>query len=61
MFGCNANVRPAKPNLKKSDDRSHKMMYLGVEEGCKAHRLYDAQHNRIVVSRDVVFVECVRF
>jgi hypothetical protein len=60
VFGCNANVRPAKPSLKKLDDRSRKMMYLGVEEGYKAHRLYDAQHNRIVVSRDVVF-ECVRF
>jgi len=37
------------------------MMYLGVEEGSKAHRLYDAQNNKISVSRDVVFEENVKF
>jgi len=37
------------------------MMYLGVEEGSKAHRLYDAQNNKIAVSRDVVFEENVKF
>lgn len=61
VFGCNANVRPIVPYLKKLDDRSQKMMYLDVEEGSKAHRLYDAQNNKIVVSRDVVFEESVRF
>jgi transposase InsO family protein len=55
VFGCTAHVRTAGPHLKKLEDRSHKMMYLGTDEGCKAHRLYDPHHNRIVVSRDVVF------
>lgn len=49
------------PHLKKLDDRSHQMVYLGVEEGRKAHRLYDPKHNRIVVSRDVVFEENVKW
>jgi hypothetical protein len=33
------------------------MVYIGVEDGIKAHRLYDPQSRRIVVSRDVVFEE----
>jgi hypothetical protein len=61
VFGCTANVKNAVPHLKKLDVRSHKMIYLGVEEGCKAHRLYDPQHNKIVVSRDVIFEEDVKW
>jgi hypothetical protein len=33
------------------------MVYLGVEEGSKAHRLFNPQTKKIVVSRDVVFEE----
>lgn len=32
-------------------------MYFGAEEGSKAHRLYDPDSNRIIVSRDVIFEE----
>jgi transposase InsO family protein len=61
VFGCTANVRNAAPHLKKLDVRSHKMIYLGVEIGCKAHRLYDPKHNKIVVSKDVIFEENVKW
>jgi hypothetical protein len=57
VFGSKAHVRPAAPHLKKLDDRSVPMVYFGVEDGSKAHRLYDPQSKRIVVSRDVVFEE----
>jgi hypothetical protein len=43
--------------LKKLDDRSVGMVYFGVEEGSKAHRLYNPQTKKIVVSRDVIFEE----
>ena len=33
------------------------MVYFGVEDETKAHRLYDPQHEKIYVSRDVVFEE----
>ena len=59
VFGCRANVRPAVPHLKKLDDRSVGMVYFGVEEGSKAHRLYNPQTKKIVVSRDVIFEEAV--
>ena len=59
VFGCKAHVRPATPHLKKLDDRSVPMVYFGVEEGSKAHRLYNPQTKKIVVSRDVIFEESV--
>ncbi|KAG6528125.1 hypothetical protein ZIOFF_010274 [Zingiber officinale] len=38
VFGCVAYVKNTAPDLKKLDDRSSPMVYLGVEEGYKAHR-----------------------
>lgn len=57
VFGCTAHVRSAAPHLKKLDDRSYPMIYLGVEEGSKAHKLFNPKTKKIVVSRDVVFEE----
>lgn len=34
---------------------------LGVDEGCKAHRMYDPVKRKIVVSRDVIFEESVQW
>jgi len=59
VFGCKAHVRTAKAHLSKLEDRSTPMVYFGVEEGSKAHRLYNPQTRKIVVSRDVVFEENV--
>ncbi|KAL8116754.1 hypothetical protein AgCh_023059 [Apium graveolens] len=44
-------------NLKKLDDRSRTVVYLGKEPGAKAYRLLDPDTKRIYVSRDVVFEE----
>jgi hypothetical protein len=57
VFGCICHAKVAVPHLKKLDDRSKQLVYFGVEEGSKAHRLYDPENNKIVVSRDVVFEE----
>ncbi|KAG6501588.1 hypothetical protein ZIOFF_041471 [Zingiber officinale] len=57
VFGCVAYVKNTTPHLKKLDDRSSPMVYLGVEEGCKAYRLFDPRHDKLQVSRDVVFQE----
>jgi hypothetical protein len=45
--------------MKKLDERSVGMVYFGVEEGSKAHRLYNPHTKKIVVSRDVIFEEVV--
>ncbi|KAG6477232.1 hypothetical protein ZIOFF_066484 [Zingiber officinale] len=57
VFNCVAYVKNTAPHLKKPDDRSSPMVYLGVEEGCKAHRLFDPRHGKLQVSRDVMFRE----
>ncbi|KAG6493064.1 hypothetical protein ZIOFF_048038 [Zingiber officinale] len=57
VFGCVAYVKNTTPHLKKLDDRNSPMVYLGVEEGCKAHRLFDPRHGKLQVSRDVMFRE----
>ncbi|CAD6344099.1 unnamed protein product [Miscanthus lutarioriparius] len=38
------------PHLKKLDDRSRPLVYFGVEEGSKAHRLFDPNTNKIIGS-----------
>jgi hypothetical protein len=57
VFGCTAHTKVTTPHLKKLDDRSNLFVYLGVEEGSKAHRLFDPHRQKIIVSRDVVFDE----
>ncbi|KAI3522492.1 hypothetical protein L1887_00319 [Cichorium endivia] len=57
VFGCTAHMKVAKNYLKKLDDRSKKVVYLGTEKGSKAHRLLDPDTGSMFVSRDVVFEE----
>ncbi|GJS96809.1 zinc finger, CCHC-type containing protein [Tanacetum coccineum] len=57
IFGCTAYAKITIPHLKKLDDRSIPLIYLGVEEGSKACRLYDPIAKKKHVSRDVRFME----
>nr|GEX00776.1 zinc finger, CCHC-type [Tanacetum cinerariifolium] len=41
IFGCTAYAKIPIPHLKKLDDRSIPLIYLGVEEGSKAYRFDD--------------------
>ena len=50
-------MRVAKGYLKKLDDQSMKVVYLGTEKGSKAHRLLDPDTGMVHVSRDVIFEE----
>jgi hypothetical protein len=59
VFGCVAHVKLTRPSLKKLDDRSIPMVFLGYEQGCKAYHLFDPAANHVHVSRDVVFDEDV--
>lgn len=44
-------------HTEKLDDRSILVVYLGVEIGSKAHKLYDPQSGKLKDSTDVVFDE----
>jgi len=57
VFGSVGHVKNTMPHLKKLEDRSTPMVYFGVEEESKAHRMFNPQTNKLVVSRDVIFEE----
>ena len=61
VFGCTGHVKVITPNLKKLDERSIPMVYLGVEDGSKAHRLFNPHKGAIHVSRDVIFEENMKW
>jgi transposase InsO family protein len=39
VFGCRGHVKIVGTHLRKLDDRSMPMVYFGIEEGSKAHRM----------------------
>jgi hypothetical protein len=41
MFGCIVYVWNMTPHLKKLEDRSRKMIFVGFESGSKVYRAYD--------------------
>jgi hypothetical protein len=55
-FRCVAHVKTM-GNLKKLDDRSKTVIFIGYEPGSKAYRTYDPATRRVRISRDVVFEE----
>nr|GEX94884.1 zinc finger, CCHC-type [Tanacetum cinerariifolium] len=57
IFRCTAYAKITTPHLKKLDDRSIPLIYLEIEEGSKACRLYDPVAKKKYVRRDVRFME----
>jgi hypothetical protein len=41
VFECVIHIKTARPNLKKLEDRSAKMVILGYEPGSKAYKVFD--------------------
>jgi len=56
-FGCVAHVKRTGGHLRKLEDSSTPMVFIGYEPGTKAYRLYNPVTDRVHVSRDVVFEE----
>jgi hypothetical protein len=56
-FGCIAHLKVTKPNLKKLDDMSKKMIFVGYEPGSAAYRCYDPDTKKVHVSMDAIFNE----
>ncbi|XP_066358327.1 uncharacterized protein [Miscanthus floridulus] len=54
-FGCVAHVKNTTPNLKKLDDRSHRMIFIGYDPGSKAYRIYGMATRRVHISRNIIF------
>jgi hypothetical protein len=56
-FSCLSFVKNKKPGLKKLDDRSVPMVFIGYSEGAKAYRMLEPSTGKVHISRDVVFDE----
>ncbi|KAK1435293.1 hypothetical protein QVD17_01054 [Tagetes erecta] len=57
IFGCLGYVKNLATGQKKLDDRSTPMIHLGSQPGTGSYRMFDPVKKRIVVSRDVKFIE----
>jgi hypothetical protein len=56
-FGCIAYAYIPSELRKKLDDRSEKCIFIGYSETSKAYRLYNPLTKKLILSRDVQFLE----
>jgi hypothetical protein len=56
-FSYVAYVKETSPNLKKMDDGSHAMIFMGYESDTKGYQIYDPSTRQVCVSHNVVFDE----
>ncbi|KAI3516445.1 hypothetical protein L1887_15360 [Cichorium endivia] len=59
VFGCLAYYRSTETKGDKFEVRGRPGVFLGYPPNTKGYKIYDPQHNKIIVSRDVKFVEDV--
>lgn len=57
IFGCIGFAKVESQHLRKLDNRSIKLVHLGIEPGSKAYRLFDPTNKKVMVSWDVIFDE----
>ena len=56
-FGCVVYVKDVRPHLRKLDDRSAAMVFIGFDERVKGYRAYDPVNRRVHITRDAIFDE----
>jgi hypothetical protein len=58
-FGCMAHVKDTHPHLKKLDDRSKPIIFVGYEAGSMVYQAYDPATKCMRITHDVMFKEDV--
>lgn len=59
IFGCTSFARIPKEQQKKLDVKAKELRFVGYAEDSKASRLLNITMDRIMISRDVIFIEDV--
>ena len=57
VFGCVAYAHIPDELRKKLDKKGQKCIFVGYSEDTKAYKLYDPVTRKVIISRDVQFVE----
>ena len=57
MFACVAYAHVPKEKRKILDDKGVKFIFTGYSSESKAYRLYDPLNKKMILSRDVEFLE----
>ena len=57
VFGSPVYVKYNAQETTKLDSKSRKCMFLGYADGVKGYRLWDPTAHKVIISRDVIFVE----
>lgn len=60
-FGTEVMVHIPKEKRRKWDDKSEKMVFVGYDENCTGYRCMNPQTGRLVLSRNVKFIEKLEF
>ena len=57
VFGCVAYAHVPKEQRQKLDDKGVKCIFIGYSSESKEYRLYDPLNKKMILSRDVEFLE----
>lgn len=57
VFGCEVMVHVPDAKRQKLDPKASKMIFIGYSEVTKGYRLLDTKTRKVLISRDVVFLE----
>jgi hypothetical protein len=57
VFGCVAYAHVPDKMRKKLDNKGHKCLFVGYSEDTKSYKLYEPIAIKVIISRDVQFVE----
>lgn len=57
IFGTKCFAHVPEEKRRKLDNTAKETVFIGYEEGSKAYRLYDKRTHKLIISRDVRFIE----